>query len=669
MSKQKSKAEKTQDTTDAHGTAKENIQNNTVIGKLDTFFSRNLHIIFFLSLILTIILGIYLFDVKIDEGGDDSDYILSAKKFLEGRSFPTWHGAFYPIFLSLPMLIFGVNIVVFKVISLLCIIAHQVFFYLTFRKRISSTILSVILVIIAVNANILYFGSQTYSEALYILIQAIVIYVFFGIIDRVKVNHWNYLNLYPRWLTLGVFMFLMAITRNIGVIIVLAIIFYLLLDRKFYAVLYTILSYSIFSIPFNIYQRIVWDINKSNMSQQLDGILLKNRYNLAAGTEDFAGMVTRFIENSKIYLSKHFMITIGLKDPASTTTSLLPVLVMVLLFIISLYFAFKYNKIMLLTGIYLGAVIAGTFIALQQSWGQLRMIVIYVPLILLFFSWGIYQLSLIKGLRFMQLVLILLLILILFKTLGITAERIKHNKKVLAKNLSGNLYYGFTPDWVNFLKMSEWAGKNIPDSIMVASRKPSMSFIYSKGKEFYPIYRFPVENADTLIKRLSKNHDNLCIISNSELRKEKMPVPLQLNYRRTSLAFIGQSNEAYGIFEVQDSYREPFYNTLNHYNISYYDDIDSFLLKIRAKKTPYFGVSPDTLIYKLKENNVGYVIMASLRVNPRMKTNRTINTIKRYLYYIELKYPGTFSLVHQVGKQNEEPAYLYRIDYYKYGIK
>ncbi len=535
---------------------------------------------------------------------------------------------------------------------------------MTFRKRISSTILSVILVIVAVNANILYFGSQTYSEALYILIQAIVIYIFFGLIDRVKVNHWNYLDLYPRWLALGIFMFLMAITRNIGVIIVPAIIFYLLLDRKFYAVLYTIASYSVFSIPFNIYQRIVWNIDKSNMSQQLDGILLKNRYNLAAGSEDFAGMVTRFIENSKIYLSKHFMITIGLKDAASTTTSLFPVLVMVLIFLISLYFAFKYNKIMLLTGIYLGAVIAGTFIALQQSWGQLRMIVIYVPLMLLFFSWGIYQLSLVKGLRFMQLILLLLLIVILFKTLGYTAEKIKQNKKVLAKNLAGNLYYGFTPDWINFLKMSEWVGKNIPDSIKVASRKPSMSFIYSKGKEFYPIYRFPMDNADSLISRLQLNHDNLCLISNSEFRKGKMPVPLQINYRRTSLAFIGQANESYGVFEVKNSYKEAFYNTLNHYNISYFNDIDSFFIKIRANKTPYFGVSPDTLINKLKENNVGYVIMASLRVNPKMKTNRTINTIKRYLYYIELKYPGTFSLVHQVGKQNDEPAYLYKINYY-----
>ena len=65
-------------------------------------------------------------------------------------------------------------------------------------------------------------------------------------------------------------------------------------------------------------------------------------------------------------------------------------------------------------------------------------------------------------------------------------QKSTYNQKVLAKNLRGNLYYGFTPDWQNFLKMSEWVGKNLPDSTVVVSRKPSMSFIYSKGKEFYP---------------------------------------------------------------------------------------------------------------------------------------------------------------------------------------
>ena len=228
------------------------------------------------------------------------------------------------------------------------------------------------------------------------------------------------------------------------------------------------------------------------MSQQLEGVLRKNWYNEAAGKEDFMGMVNRFIENSKIYLSKHLNIIIGLKDSSTAEMNIFPVIIILILFLITFYFAFKYDKIMLFIGIYLGGAIVVTFIVLQQSWAQTRMIIIYVPLMLLFFSWGIYKLSHIKGLKIIQLGMLLFLIIIFFKTLGVTIEKVKQNKKILAKNLKGNLYYGFTPDWTNFLKMSEWVGKNLPDSVVIASRKPSMSFIYSKGKEFYGLAKVPM---------------------------------------------------------------------------------------------------------------------------------------------------------------------------------
>ncbi|UCH14588.1 MAG: hypothetical protein JSV22_01160, partial [Bacteroidales bacterium] len=438
-------------------------------------------------------------------------------------------------------------------------------------------------------------------------------------------------------------------------------------DKKFYAAGFTFLSYLVFHLIFSLYKSIIWNIKPFKGGGQLSEILYINPYNKAAGTEDFTGMITRFIENSKIYLSKHFIISIGLKNPASTETSLIPVIIILLLFLIALYFAFRRNKTMLFTGIYLGAALAGTFIALQQSWGQLRMIVIYIPLLILFLAWGIYQLSQVKNLKLiLQLGLLLLLVVILFKTLGQTADKIKINKKIMAKNLRGNLYYGFTPDWVNFLKMSEWVGKNIPDSVAVASRKPSMSFIYSKGKEFYPIYRVPMENADTLIYKLKEKRGDLCAIENTQFSKKKMPVPVQMNFKRVSLAIVGKGNESYGIYEVRDNYRESFFNTLKQYNFDYIQEIDSLLVKIYNKN--YYGISPDTLLSRLKKNNVEYVIMGNLRINPRMKTNRTVNAVRRYLYYIEFKYPGTFSLVYQEGKNDMEPAYLYKVNYNKYRL-
>ncbi len=642
-----------------------------LISALDRFFGRNQFVFFIISLILTVIIGIYLFDVKISTGGDDSSYIEAAKKFIDGKRFPSWHGAFYPIFLGLLMLIFGVKIIVFKIFSFLFIVGYLILFYYTFKNKIPVTILIITLLILAINSQILYFGSQTYSEALYLFLQALTFFVFVRFMDKMNESPLNYFRLWKIWLIFGFLIFLMSITRNIGIIMLLALFFYLLIDKKFYAAAFTFISYLVFRIPFNLYKSLVWNIRIAETGGQLNEILLKNPYNKAEGTEDFAGMVTRFVENSRIYLSKHFIITIGLKNPAYTGTSIIPVIIVILLFFMALYFAFRHNKLMLFIGIYLGAAVCATFIALQQSWGQLRMIVIYIPFVILFLSWGIYQLSRIREVKIaVEIILLLSLGIILFKTSGQTADMIKENKKILEKNLKGNKYYGFTPDWINFLRMSEYVGRKYPDKV-VASRKPSMSFIYSKGKEFYPIYRIPLENADTLIQNLRERYDDLCFIDNSEFGKKNVPGNVQMNFKRVNLAFVGKANKTYGIYKVQDNYKEFFYSTLDKYNVNYITEVDTFLRQICKEKC--YGVYPDSLINMLKKNKVDYVIMASLRVNPKERTNRTLNAVKRFLYYIELKYPGTFIEVSSIpprikgeNHDEKEPAYLLKVNYDKY---
>jgi hypothetical protein len=220
------------------------------------------------------------------------------------------------------------------------------------------------------------------------------------------------------------------------------------------------------------------------------------------GTEDFAGMVDRFLLNAKGYLSKHFMIGLGLHDPASTEKSWFVTVIVVILFVIALYFAFRRSKVMLFIAIYLGGSISASFIALHQSWDQMRMVIIFIPMLLLLLAWGIQQFSGQKGLYFLAVLLPLFLVLIFFKTLGQTIDKAKINQKVLSKNMKGNLYYGFTPDWQNFLRMSEWVGKNIPKDKMVASRKPSMSYIYSKGRDFHGMYRFPTHPPEEFIVKL-----------------------------------------------------------------------------------------------------------------------------------------------------------------------
>ncbi len=635
---------------------------------IEKYFTKNATLFFILSLLLTAILGLYLFDVRIHEGGDDSSYIEMAHRFIKGKGFPIFHGEFYSIFLGLPVAIFGINLILLKFISYLFILGHLVFFYLTFKNRISSTLLVLTMLVISVSSNILFFSSQTYSEAMFMFLQSLSFFIVFKLLDNLKENKLNYLHLWPWWISAVLLIFLLIITRNIGLALLISVVAYLIFDRKYYAILYVVILYLLFSYAFEFYKKIVWDIDKSALAQQTDYILLKNPYNAALGKEDFAGMVTRFFANMKVYLSRFFFESIALRDPGNTDASLLPAFILIIAFVIGLYFAFRKSKTMLLTGIYLGIAVFTTLITLNQLWQQLRMIVVFIPLIILFLAFGIDELSKSRKLGILYPLLLFLFILVFFKSFGQSIIKAKANDEVLKKNISGNLYYGFTPDWVNFLKMSEWVGKNLPEDVGVASRKPSMSFIYSKGKEFFGIYRIPLENGDSIINRFKEEEKKICIFDLNELGKRNVPGLTQLQIRGLTDAVVGQASGLYGIYQLDDIRNDVILNTCKSYGIPYYHEPDTVLNLFRQSNDPTYGVYPDSLLHNLRRNKVDYVIMASLRVNAKMKTDRTVNTVQRYLYYIELKYYNLFTVVQQIGNDDDEPAKLIKINWNYIGL-
>jgi hypothetical protein len=638
-----------------------------MIQSLDARIRPRLDLIFFISLFLTVVIGALLFDVKISTGGDDSSYIEMANNFMQGRSFPTWHGPLYSILLSLPMLIFGVKVIWLKMLSFLFIVAHLILFYYSFRKLVSPTILGLVMLIVSVNSSILYFASQTYSEAMYIFLQSLIVFIFIRIylVPGTDTKR-DIRNQALQWLILGFFVFLASLTRNIGIVSLAVMIFILLLSRKILPAALLTASYFIFLLPYQLYKYLVWHTEMAKGSRPFHEILLKNFYNPSAGYEDFSGMMVRFFENARLYLSKHFMIVLGLHDPASTDKSWFLTVIIAMLLLVSLYYAVRRNRVMLFIALMLGGSMAATFIALQQSWDQMRMIIIYIPMMLLLLAWGIQQLAEKKGYGVLNLLLPLFLTLIFFKTLGMSIDRMKANQKVLAKNISGNLYYGFTPDWQNFLRMSEWVGKNLPDSVVVASRKPSMSFIYSNGRDFYGIYRFPSEAPEKLIGELTARTGALKVIPQKAI-VTSWPVNLQLAIKQSNVAYVAEGNDIYGLYDMKGTSGEDITKALEQYKVTPFS-ADSILKRVRVSTQSCFAVSPDSLLQTLRKNKVDYVIVASLRANPNLNTGNIINNIQRYLYFIEQKYPGMLTQVHQIGNNDQEPAWLYQINYRYYGF-
>jgi hypothetical protein len=193
-----------------------------------------------------------------------------------------------------------------------------------------------------------------------------------------------------------------------------------------------------------------------------------------------------------------------------------------------------------------------------------------------------------------------------------------------------------------------------------------MSYIYGKGREFYGMYRFPTEVPEDFLGKLKKRTGELTVFPNRVIDKS-WPVNLQWAIKRSNVACVAEGNDIYGVYEFRGQAGNETVQALSEYQVHPFS-ADSLLNIIRQSKKSCFAVSPDSLISTLRRNEVNYVIVANLRANPNMKTDNIINNIQRYLFFVEQKYPGILKLVHQVGADAEEPAWLYQIDYKIYGL-
>jgi hypothetical protein len=631
----------------------------------DRFFEHRGKMVFWTGLILTCLLGALLFDLRISDGSDDSDYIMAAHNFIRGKSFPDWHGSLYPLFLCLPILVFGVNLFLLKLFSFFFMAGHYVVFFHTFRNRVRPTILAFAALFTAISSNILFFSSSTYSESLYFLLQALAIFYFFRIIDNLKTGPDASFPEKKLWIIFGLLAFLLSITRNVGLGIVIAFVLYFLLNRQFRALLYGAASFLIFQIPYSLYRNIFWKLSGLSFGGQLDLMFQKNAYNPALGSEDFMGFVARFLRNSDLYLSKHMFKVLGLRAMDSDATGTLLTLVVCILFVAGLIVAFrKKNLYMQFISLYLAIAISSTFLTQQVSWDQVRLIVVFIPILLILIPYGLYEISQYRYLKIIQPLLLAVLAVSFLSTFYRTAGRIHTNWGILKDQVAGKKYSGFTPDWVHYFQASEWAATNLPGDAVIGTRKPSMSFIYSKGRDFFGIYKLPVIEKDSMISALNKRNAGVIILDNFELGEKKFPErlfdPMRVFIRAL---FISEAPKIYSILEPPPERRTEILRVLAANNITALTDLVLFKEVIDKPEMNFFAVDPDQLVRNLEKNKVRFMIMGNLRYYSNAKDGRIVSTIQKYVFCASWKFPSMFRRIYQAGNEDDEPAEVLEINY------
>lgn len=664
MAKQQAKNQTTkkQPATNAQSPKNTSTPSGDMLESLDNLFLKREKFFLVLGLLLTVLFSILLFDVKVGPGGDDSAYIQRAYDFVHNFTYPGYQGALYPLFLSLFVWILGVKLVLLKFLSVIFMAVSMYFFYKAFSKKIPQSLLGISFILLSLNYYLLYFSSQTYNEAFFIMLQAILFWYMAKhfIADEVSPK-------FKQFVILGLLLFLLTITKNVAYASVAAVVGYFILNKQWKSSGLTVASFIIFYAPYEMLKRIIWGFSGLQVSSQGTGLMLKDFYNPSKGNEDLMGFLQRVIDNSNLYFSKHFYKLLGFRPEITEISPFLTVVTWALLGL-AFYLAFRKNKMLLFTSIYTILLCLVTFLVLQKSWDQWRLIIIVFPFMLLLVFSCFYFIGKMKGMGIIKVALPVVAVIILvtsfFKT---TVEKTKIQTDVLSHNLEGDMLYGLTPDWINYIHMSQWAAKNTPEDVFTGVRKTDISFIYGERK-FFGITRVYSISADSLFKFMQEPAVYV------GFRVEKLAATPLFNLPALKQKTIGIIT---GKFKFGDN-DEPDGNVVAVYKFStaewaeweqhikatgiYYDaNVKTWITNISQSQADYSIIVPDSLLNYLKKNNVKYLMLASLRMNPYENTGSVINTLHRYVYYLQLKYPNMFRVVHTIG--DDEQAELLEIRY------
>jgi len=478
-----------------------------IFNYFDTLVTNHSTLLLGLFIFFNILFSILLFDVKLSIGADDSYYILRAYDFLKSGNFPTFQGPLYPMLLSLPISVWGINVPLLKAFSIIFMALHIYFFFSTFKNKVPGFVLFFATLFISVHPSLLYYSSQTYTEAFYFFIQSLLLYTTINHLDVLKQTTLSTLKQsITKWLLFGLLITACVLTKNVAFGIIGGFIAFFLFSKKWIAALLTIASLTIFYVPFEMAKKTIWKVDGVQTEAQAKILLYKDPYDYSKGKEDLSGFVGRVFDNADIYLSKHLMHLYNFKkaddiEQSSTTTFIITVF-LVLALIATLK---KKNEIMLLVSLITLSTLFVIFIVLQARWDSERLFIITVPYIVLMHLYALYFIFGNEATKNAQPLPVIICAILGFVVLKDAFSASSKNSKILKKNLAGDKYYGYTDDFRNMSVLSEWCGKNLPPQDLVMSRKAGMSRIYANGRKFYEIFKVPSKDPDTLLQILEKN--------------------------------------------------------------------------------------------------------------------------------------------------------------------
>ncbi len=420
-------------------------------------------------LVLSLILYIYTFDVKLDLNGDNVGYYLLGKSIAQGKGFSSiWapdsppHSYWpigYPVIISIAMKLGLKSIEMVKVVNFVLLCGVVIFSFLFVKNITQNKIVALVTALcLGINSHMLHYANIIMSEIPYLFFCVLTFY-FISKIDFEKPIIKNYY-LLASIITISFSFYI----RSIGFVLLFAVLIYYLLAKKWKIGLITAFGFVVLYLPYYL-RNYFLGVKGSSYLQQ---VMWKNPYRRELGKMELWDFFERIFNNILRYVS--------IEIPTSVLTflqvhqaSLGSWLAGIICCLIILWGIFRLEKYKFLV-MYLFVGIFGVLLLWPEVWFGIRFILTLFPFIIFLIVYGIFEL--IKKLNLNPKLLYgfgILYFLVHMSTYS---------------NLNRAAQRGYPGNYANYFNIALWANENTNSNDVFVARKPKFFYLFSNRKTF-----------------------------------------------------------------------------------------------------------------------------------------------------------------------------------------
>jgi hypothetical protein len=449
--------------------------------------AKKMDSLLWLFLSIYVILSLLLFDPKLFTGGDNAVYIILGEAIAKGTGFKniylpddpphTQYPFGFPLLLSILILIFGTNIIIFKFFILFMGVLSLYFFYKISQHLFKDNVRFLMPFFISIPIFIIY-NHWVLSEIPFLCFS--LGSLFFLLKARTNKKIFYYLSF-----VFGIYSFFI---RTAGISMILALALYLLIKKEYKYLLTFLILFFIIFVP--------WEIRNLKLSEgggYIDQLLAKNPYQMELGRINFFDLISRIWENFILY---SFTILPQTLLPIIKQNILLNIfgLFFTLLTIVGFVKRIKFISIFELYLLFSLIVLLGW----PKVWSSERFLLPVLPIFILYIFSGLLWLK--EKIKLKNFILVFIIFSVFLNTL----EIIYQAKTAIRNNilyLKGDKYAGYSLDWRRYFEIIEWIKDNIPADKVIMARKPEFVYLLSRHKSFCYPFTTNTQKIEEAIKR------------------------------------------------------------------------------------------------------------------------------------------------------------------------